>query len=163
MNIISMHPVGTIHSPYRTIAEMPIQPVGARSAQGTVVVEAEYADGLEDIEGFSHLILIYQFHRVKGFDLKVKPFLDDRAHGLFATRAPRRPNAIGLSVVPLLSRDGNVLCVGSIDVLDGTPLLDIKPFVPDFDAPAVSSVGWLTGKLHRAEKMRSDGRFASDE
>ncbi|MBI5064314.1 MAG: tRNA (N6-threonylcarbamoyladenosine(37)-N6)-methyltransferase TrmO [Desulfatitalea sp.] len=161
MNAICMHPIGTIHSPYRTIEEMPIQPIGAESSQGTVVLEAAFAEGLEDIEGFSHIILIYQFHRVKGFELKVKPFLDDQTHGLFATRAPRRPNPIGLSVVPLLKREANVLFVGRIDVLDETPLLDIKPFVPDFDAPPVTSVGWLSGKMGQARQMRSDGRFGS--
>ena len=158
-----MHPIGTIHSPYQALEEMPIQPIGAGSAQGAVVLDAAYADGLEDLEGFSHLILIYQFHRATGFELKVKPFLDDQKHGLFATRAPRRPNPIGLSVVPLLSREGNKLCVGNIDVLDGTPLLDIKPFVPDFDAPMATSVGWLTGKMRQAQQMRSDGRFASHD
>lgn len=163
MSIISLHPIGTIHSPYRSIEDMPIQPIGDGMTQGTVVLEAAYADGLEDIEGFSHLILIYQFHRVRGFDLKVKPFLDDRAHGLFATRAPRRPNPIGLSAVPLLSREGNKLFVGNIDVLDGTPLLDIKPFVPDFDSPMVTSVGWLAGKMRQAKQMRSDGRFAASD
>ncbi|MBI5550243.1 MAG: tRNA (N6-threonylcarbamoyladenosine(37)-N6)-methyltransferase TrmO [Desulfobacterales bacterium] len=161
MSAITLLPIGTIHSPYRSIEEMPIQPIGDGSAQGTVVLEAAYADGLEDIEGFSHLILIYQFHRVRGFDLKVKPFLDDQTHGLFATRAPRRPNPIGLSVVPLLSREGNVLLVDKLDVLDGTPLLDIKPFVPDFDSPMVTSIGWLTGKMRRAKQMRSDDRFAA--
>ena len=161
MSCINLHPIGTIHSPYKTIEEMPIQPIGDGSAPGTVVLEAAYADGLEDIEGFSHLILIYHFHRVRGFDLKVKPFLDDQKHGLFATRAPRRPNPIGLSVVHLLSREDNVLLVDNLDVLDGTPLLDIKPFVPDFDSPKVTSVGWLTGKKVQAQQMRSDGRFAS--
>lgn len=161
MSIISLHPIGIIHSPYQAIEEMPIQPIGDGSAQGTVVLEATYAEGLEDIEGFSHLILIYHFHRVRGFDLKVKPFLDDQKHGLFATRAPRRPNPIGLSVVHLLGREDNVLLVNHLDVLDGTPLLDIKPFVPDFDSPKVTSVGWLTGKKLQAQQMRSDGRFAS--
>ncbi len=160
MAAIVMNPIGTICTPYRTVEEMPIQPIGAAAAQGKIVLEAAYAEGLDDIEGFSHLILIYQFHRAKGFDLKVKPFLDDQVHGLFATRAPRRPNPIGLSVVPLLRREGNLLWVGAIDVLDGTPLLDIKPFVPDFDAPAVTSIGWLTGKKRQAEKVRSDRRFA---
>jgi len=161
MSIISLHPIGIIRSPYQTIEEMPIQPIGDGSAQGTVVLEAAYAEGLEDIEGFSHLILIYHFHCVRGFDLKVKPFLDDQKHGLFATRAPRRPNPIGLSVVHLLGREDNVLSVDHLDVLDGTPLLDIKPFVPDFDSPKVTSVGWLAGKKVQAQQMRSDGRFAS--
>lgn len=161
MNAIVMSPIGIIHSPYRTLEEMPIQPIGEGAAQGKVVIDPAYTEGLEDIEGFSHLILIYQFHHAKGFDLKVRPFLDDRTHGLFATRAPRRPNPIGLSVVPLLAREGSVLRVGAIDVLDGTPLLDIKPFVPDFDAPPVTSVGWLAGKRRQARQMRSDDRFAS--
>jgi tRNA (adenine37-N6)-methyltransferase len=159
MQAIVMQPIGTIHSPYKTIENMPIQPTGAENAAGTVIVDPVYLDGLEDIDGFSHLILIYQFHRASGFELKVKPFLDDQRRGLFATRAPRRPNPIGLSVVPLLGREANILHVGRIDVLDDTPLLDIKPFVPDFDAPEVTSVGWLAGKKKQAWQMRSDSRF----
>lgn len=161
MNAIIFNPIGTIYSPYKEIQDMPIQPAGAGDVRGTVVLDSAYAEGLEDIEGFSHIILLYLFHRCEGFKMKVEPFLDNRMHGLFATRAPRRPNPIGLSVVPLLRREANTLHVGHIDVLDGTPLLDIKPFVPAFDAPAVTAVGWLEGKVDQAIQRRSDGRFKS--
>ncbi len=107
----------------------------------------EYEQGLEDIDGFSHLVLIYRFHRSKGFNLRVKPFLDDRVRGLFSTRAPRRPNQIGLSVVRLVKRLRNSLYVKGIDVIDGTPLLDIKPYVPDFGPGEKVKIGWLAGKI----------------
>ena len=125
-----------------------------------MVVDKDYADGLEDIEGFSHIILIYLFHQSQGYALRVKPFLDDQMHGLFATRAPRRPNPIGLSVVSLVRREGNLLHVRGIDVLDGTPLIDIKPFVPSFDAPQVKAIGWLEGKQGKEKRVRSDDRFS---
>lgn len=161
MTPIVLHPIGTIRSPHQKLEEMPIQPGGAKKATGTVVVDEDYAEGLEDLDGFSHIILIYQFHQSKGFELRVKPFLDNRLRGLFSTRAPRRPNPIGLSVVSLQKREGNCLHVVGIDVLDGTPLIDIKPFVPAFDAPEATAVGWLEGKEGLEKKIRSDDRFSS--
>jgi tRNA-Thr(GGU) m(6)t(6)A37 methyltransferase TsaA len=159
MEEICLHPIGEIRTPFQNLEDMPIQPAGATLTKGRVIVAPEFSDGLEDIEGFSHLILIYQFHRSRGFQLKVKPFLDDRQRGLFATRAPRRPNPIGFSVVALLRREGNVLHVRGIDVVDRTPLLDIKPYVPGFDAPQAVRVGWLEGKTGDLSAKRSDGRF----
>jgi len=124
---------------------MPIQ--AARSeAIGRVEVYSEYAPGLKDLDGFSHVILVYWFHRAKAPSLAVRPFLDDRPHGLFATRYPARPNPIGLSVVELVAIDGHTLYVRGVDVLDATPLLDIKPFVPAFDHREGAQVGWLTGR-----------------
>lgn len=159
MPSIQFQPIGEIHTPFKNMEDMPIQPTGAGDVEGRVVVLPEFEAGLEDIDGFSHLILIYQFHLSTGFRLKVKPFLDDRQRGIFATRAPRRPNAIGLSVVRLLRRKGAVLDIGGVDVVDGTPLLDIKPYVPAFDSPQVTRVGWLEGKDGEAVVKRSDGRF----
>lgn len=159
MNEITYTPIGTIRTPFQTIEDMPIQPSGAEPAGGQVIVEPRYKDALTDIEGFSHLILIYHFHQSQGFKLSVKPFLDNQHHGVFATRAPRRPNSIGLSVVSLQDRKDNILSIGRVDMLDGTPLLDIKPFVPDFDAPDVTAVGWLEGKAEKSRHQRSDGRF----
>lgn len=161
MDSIVFHPIGLIHTPFKQPEGMPIQPSGARETAGRVVVEAVFADGLDDLEGFSHIILIYLFHRSKGFDLKVTPFLDKQPRGLFATRAPRRPNPIGLSVVRLIRREGNQLHVDHIDVLDGTPLLDIKPFVPGFDAPSEATIGWLQGKIDQAACLKSDQRFTT--
>lgn len=159
MNQIVYHPIGTIRSPFKELSGMPIQPRGAQSATGEVVVDEAYEPGLKDIDGFSHLILIYHFHKSQGFELTVKPFLDDHQRGVFATRAPRRPNSIGLSIVTLLERSGNVLRVGEIDVADRTPLLDIKPYVPMFDAPEASAIGWLEGKAEQFREKRSDRRF----
>lgn len=159
MDRIVMNPIGVIRTPFETLEGMPIQPVGAGQVEGQVVLDPQYADGLADIDGFSHIILIYVFHRAKGFQLKVKPFLENHMRGLFATRAPRRPNPIGLSVVKLLRRKENVLHVENIDVVDGTPLLDLKPYVPEFDSPQVTAIGWLDGKVENSRSMRSDKRF----
>ena len=136
-----MHPIGVIHSPFNKKDQMPIQ-ASRSQAIGLVEVHPEYADGLMDIEGFSHIYLFYAFHRSNGYNLRVKPFLDDQERGLFATRYPRRPNPLGISIVRLVFRQDNALTVEGIDVLDGTPLLDIKPYVPDFDYRANARVGW---------------------
>jgi len=144
----TISPIGVIHSPFGEVAGMPIQ--AARSAAaGQVEVFPEYAAGLTDIEGLSHLILVYVFHRSEGYELMVKPFLDDRQHGLFATRYPFRPNRIGLSTVRLVERRENVLLVEGIDVLDGTPLIDIKPYVPEFDVRTDVRVGWYETRSGR--------------
>lgn len=138
-------PIGTIRSPFRERQDVPIQ-AAFSDAEGTVEVDPTYAAGLEDIEGFSHLILVYWLHASEGYDLTVRPFLDQQEHGLFATRYPARPNPIGISVVELVGREGNELRVRGVDVLDGTPLLDIKPFVPTFDHREGTRVGWLRGR-----------------
>ena len=112
---------------------MPIQPTGAKGIQGTVEILPEFQAGLNDLEGFSHIILLYHLHRSEGFKLTVTPFLDDQPRGLFATRAPKRPNSIGLSVVKLVRQEENILHIENVDILDGTPLLDIKPYIPVFE------------------------------
>jgi tRNA-Thr(GGU) m(6)t(6)A37 methyltransferase TsaA len=136
-----MKPIGVIHSPFTDKTQTPIQPTRSQ-ATGQVEVYSDYADGLQDVEGFSHIILLYAFHRSDGFNLRVKPFLDNQLRGLFATRHPCRPNPIGLSVVRLLERRGNILEIEGVDVLDGTPLLDIKPYVPEFDVRSETRTGW---------------------
>lgn len=136
-----MQPIGIIHSPFNKKQETPIQPVRSQSA-GSVEVYAEYVAGLQDLDGFSHIILVYAFHQSEGYSLLIKPFLDDQEHGLFATRYPYRPNPIGISIVQLESLNNNILKVMGIDVLDGTPLLDIKPYVPDFDVRTGVHTGW---------------------
>ncbi|MBN2388633.1 MAG: tRNA (N6-threonylcarbamoyladenosine(37)-N6)-methyltransferase TrmO [Anaerolineales bacterium] len=143
-----MRPIGVIHSPFQEKAETPIQP-SRSDALGQVVVAAAYAPGLQDIEGFSYIILLYAFHCSDGYALQVKPFLDDRLRGLFSTRHPCRPNPIGLSVVRLLGRQENVLEIEGVDVLDGTPLLDIKPYVPDFDIRTGARAGWYEQRSKR--------------
>lgn len=152
-------PIGYIETPFETLEGMPIQPAGAAEVLGTLVIEKEFEEGLKDLEGFSHLILLYEFHKSAGFELLVKPFLDTQKRGLFATRAPRRPNPIGLSIVEFLGREGNRVMVRGIDVLSGTPLLDIKPYVPAFDAKPGALAGWLEKKQDKAGEMKSDSRF----
>jgi tRNA (adenine37-N6)-methyltransferase len=136
-----MKPIGVIHSPFTDKAMTPIQPSRSQ-ASGRVEVYPEYAEGLQGLEGFSHLILIYVFHQSSGFTLKVQPFLDNQLHGLFATRHPCRPNPLGLSIVRLLARRENILEIDGVDMLDGTPLLDIKPYVTDFDDRTDVKTGW---------------------
>jgi tRNA-Thr(GGU) m(6)t(6)A37 methyltransferase TsaA len=137
----TMRPIGVIHSPFTDKKQTPIQPSRSQ-AVGQVEVYPEFAEDLQDIEGLSHVILLYVFHCSSGYTLRVKLFLDDALHGLFATRYPCRPNPIGLSIVQPLARRDNVLEIEGVDVLDGTPLLDIKPYVPDFDVRQDTRVGW---------------------
>lgn len=156
---LACKPIGVIRSPYKDIKGMPIQPSGARGVKGVVEIEPEFAEGLRDLDGFSHIILIYHFHLSEGYSLVVKPFLDERQRGLFATRAPRRPNPIGISVVRLEGIEGCKLHIQDVDVLDGTPLLDIKPYVPEFDVREVDRCGWLEGKALGAATTEADERF----
>jgi tRNA-Thr(GGU) m(6)t(6)A37 methyltransferase TsaA len=136
-----MKPIGIIHSPFSDKKQTPIQPTRSDAA-GTVEVFPEFTDGLRDLEGFSHIILLYVFHESGEYTLMVKPFLDDKQHGLFTTRYPCRPNPIGISIVRLLSCQKNILNIHGVDVLEGTPLLDIKPYVPDFDVRTEVKSGW---------------------
>ena len=159
MGKITYNPIGIIHSPFKDIKGMPIQPAGAKGIAGTIEIKPEYVDGLQDIEGFSHIILIYHFHLSKGFSLKVKPFLDENLRGVFATRAPRRPNSIGISVVKLVRVEDTILHIEDIDIVDGTPLLDIKPYVPEFEAWEGVQTGWLSKKIKKVHEVKADERF----
>lgn len=153
-------PIGVIHTPFESPVDMPIQPIGDATTEGTVELEDGYADGLRDLEGFSHCILLYHFNETADdVSMRVEPFLDADARGLFATRAPNRPNPIGLSVVEILAVEDGELTVGGIDVVDGTPLLDVKPFVPDFDVPEDATTGWLEDAAEDARSTRADDRF----
>ena len=138
---------------------MPIQPAGAKDVKGTIELFPEYLEGLKDIEGFSHIIMLYHFHKSEGFKLSVVPFLDKVSRGVFSTRAPKRPNAIGLSVIKLQSIQDNRLHIENVDVLDGTPLLDIKPYVPAFDVQSEVKMGWLEQTSKAVKDKRSDERF----
>ncbi len=146
---ISLNAIGIIHTGHETKEEAPIQGAFDPDAVGTVEVFPEYAEGLKDIELFSHVYLFYHFDRAEPGELVRHPFLDDTPHGIFATRHPCRPNGIGITVVRLTARCGNRLTVLGIDVLDGTPLLDIKPYVPRFDCHPEASEGWFAGKEAR--------------
>ena len=157
---MEVNPIGTIHSPFQSAEGVPIQPVFAKDAEGTVEVLAKFEEALTDLEGFDRIWLLYWFDRAKPFRAQVKPYLDHQSHGLFATRAPARPNPIGLSSVRLLGLEGTTLRVEGIDILDGTPLLDIKPYAPRFDHFDVTRSGWLD----TAQKgtTQSDNRFFAD-
>ena len=146
-----MHPIGVIHSPYTDKSKTPIQP-SRSNAKGTIEIYSDFFEGLADVEGFSHIILLYVFHRSSGYELQVKPFLDNQLRGLFATRHPCRPNPIGMSIVRLLNRKNNMLEIEGIDVLNSTPLLDIKPYVPDFDLKTEVQTGWY-GSLNNLDDI----------
>ena len=152
-------PIGTIHSPFKEPKGTPIQPTGAKNVEGTVTVFPEYSEGLKDLDGFSHIILLYCFHLSKGFSLKVKPFLDDEMHGVFSTRAPSRPNPIGLSIVQLNKIENEKLFIQGLDIVDGTPLLDIKPYVQDFDYRERTIKGWLEKNVKNLKSAKDDERF----
>lgn len=156
---MSIKPIGIIHSPFKSLEDMPIQPRGAGEATGSVVVEELYREGLADLEGFSHIYLLYSFHQARRTALSVVPFMDTRPRGVFATRSPLRPNHIGLSIVAIEAIAGNVITVRGIDVLDGTPLLDIKPYIAAFDEVGSSLSGWMQGSAAEVAEKRSDGRF----
>jgi len=156
---IKYRPIGIIHTPFKSRTGTPIQPLGGIGVKAEVEIFPEFIEGLADLNGFSHLILLYHFHLSTAYKLKVKPFLDHTVHGVFATRAPARPNPIGISVVRLLRIDRQTLYVEDIDIIDQTPLLDIKPFVPDFDLRKVERIGWLENKVGYAENLKADNRF----
>jgi len=159
---IEFSPIGSIHSPYTEPAGVPIQGVFANGAVGTIEVFPEFSEGLTDLGGFSHIILLYHFHRVQGYSLLCRPFLDVQDRGIFATRAPRRPNPIGLSVVELLGIDGCTLTIGGVDIVDGAPLLDIKPYVPDFDVQPQVRIGWYANAGNKKQTV-ADDRFVHNE
>jgi tRNA-Thr(GGU) m(6)t(6)A37 methyltransferase TsaA len=156
---MDISPIGLIRSPFTELEGMPIQPSGAADVKGLVEVLPEFAAGLQDLDGFSHIILLYLFDRSVGYELKVVPFLDGTPRGVFSTRAPKRPNPIGISVVELEKIEGRVLHIVGVDILDKTPLLDIKPYVPAFDAPTEYRTGWLANAGETVREKRSDGRF----
>jgi len=151
--------IGIIHTPFTKLEGMPIQPAGAVGVKGTVEVFEEFRAGLKDLDGFSHIILLYIFHRSGGFNPEVVPFMDNQSRGLFATRAPARPNPIGLSVLRLDGIENGILHVQDVDILDETPLLDIKPSVPEFDYREGVRTGWLEQGKNVVSKKKSDNRF----
>jgi tRNA-Thr(GGU) m(6)t(6)A37 methyltransferase TsaA len=159
MHEIKYKPIGIIHSPFKEPKGTPIQPAGAKDIEGTVEVFPEYAEGLKDVEGFSHIILIFHFHLSRGVSLKTKPYMDTEEHGIFAIRGPRRPNPIGISTVRLVRIEENILHIKDLDIIDGTPLLDIKPYVPEFDIYEVVKTGWLEKNVHKLPTSKDDGRF----
>lgn len=158
---IAYNPIGYFKSPFIAIKGMPIQPVGAKGVEGSIEILPEYRAGLKDLEGFSHVFVLYHLHEIKGYELMVTPFLDKEKHGIFATRSPKRPNPIGLSVMRVKGVTDSSVLLECIDVLDQTPVIDIKPYVADFDRCDADRFGWFEGKSANAQHHRSDERFAA--
>jgi len=156
---IELTPIGYVRSPFKDVTGVPIQTRGGNEFKEQVEVLPEYAEGLADLDGFSHIIMLCYLHKAQGYDLKVVPFLDDVERGLFSTRAPRRPNPIGLHLVRLEKVEGNILHIRDLDMIDGTPVLDIKPYIPMGDEKEGCRLGWLTGKIEEFETRVADGRF----
>ncbi len=156
---IKYKPIGIVHSPHKAPKGTPIQPLAATDVAAIVEIFPEFTEGLTDLDGFSHIIILYHCHLVGKSSLKVRPYMDKNAHGIFSTRAPSRPNPIGLSVVRLESVEGNMLHIQDVDILDETPVLDIKPFVPEFDMRQIEKIGWLEKNVHKLSESKDDGRF----
>jgi tRNA (adenine37-N6)-methyltransferase len=159
METITYTPIGVIHSPFTTLAGMPIQTVAATGVAATVELDPSYAAGLTDIDGFSYLLLITHLHLMQGFALELTPFMDTQPHGVFATRSPRRPNPIGLSIVRLVRVEGATLHIEEVDLVDGTPVLDIKPYVPQLDDRNAERTGWFAENVHKVHQVRADDRI----
>ncbi|AMC10405.1 tRNA-Thr(GGU) m(6)t(6)A37 methyltransferase TsaA [Lutibacter profundi] len=157
---ITLNVIGNIKTPWHTLQHMPIQPIGAKGIKGVVEVYPEFADGLKEIEGFSHIILIYQLHLVTKPQLEVIPFMDTKSKGVFATRSPKRPNKIGISTVEIEKVEGNKIYILDVDMITNSPLLDIKPFFEDFDNRFNTKKGWLSSKKNIDKfNFKSDDRF----
>lgn len=156
---IIFSPIGIINTPFEDIVGMPIQPKGAKGIKGTIAIYPQYSEGLSDLEGFSHLILLYHLHQNKNPKLSVIPFLDNQQRGIFATRSPSRPNPIGLSIVELVSVEESKIHIQNVDMLNGTPLIDIKPYVPEFDQQVEFKTGWFEKYRGDVVTKKSDERF----
>ena len=159
MSEFAYRTIGVVRSPFKEAKNAPIQAVASRGTKGTVEINPEYIEGLRDLEGFSHIILLYHFNLVKKCSLLIKPFLDDNVHGVFATRSPGRPNPIGITTVRLRKIEKNILQIEDLDIVDGTPLLDIKPYIPKFDNRRTTKIGWFASKIEKLATTRDDGRF----
>lgn len=159
MNPICFTPIGIIHTPFQEMAGMPIQAIAGKGIAGYIELDARFVEGLQDVEGFSHLILVFHLHQMTHYKLTVTPFLDIEPRGIFATRGPKRPNAIGLSTVHLVRVEKNILHIEDVDMLDGTPLLDLKPYAPQIDDRANAKIGWFESKLARVNEVRADERY----
>jgi len=161
MKEIKYKPIGVIHSPFKEPKGTPIQTRAAEGIEGTIEVFDEFVRGIEDIDGFSHIIVVCHFHLSSEPSLKVKPYVGNKTRGVFATRAPSRPNSIGISIMRLVKVEKNILHVKDLDVIDGTPLLDIKPYVPEFDTKIVERIGWLKNNVYKVNTTKADNRFVN--
>ena len=159
MSDIVFKPIGVIHSPFKEPKGTPIQPTAAKGIRGTIELFKEYTEGLKDLGDFTYIFVLYQFHLSKKSSLTVVPYMDTNPHGLFSTRAPNRPNQIGISIVELVSIKENILEIQDVDIVDGSPLIDIKPYVPEFDIREASNKGWLENNINKLPSSKDDGRF----
>lgn len=158
---IELESIGNIHTEFKDVEGMPIQPTGAKGVKGKIIIDEKYVDGLKDLQYFSHINILYLLHKIEGYLLEVKPFMDNDTHGIFATRSPKRPNRIGSSVVKIDKIKGNTIYISNIDVLNNTPLLDIKPYVPQLYEDTIDElkIGWFENNHNKAKSQKSDDRF----
>jgi len=159
MDDIIFHPIGVIRTPHENAEGTPIQPAAASEYQGKIILLNEFVPGLQDLEGFSHIFVFYHFNRIKETKLVVKPFLDNEEHGIFATRAPARPCPMGMSLLKIESIVNNEITVSGVDILDNTPVIDIKPYIPKFDCVSDARFGWMEKRIERLDTSGDDGRF----
>lgn len=162
MNEIVYTPIGLVHSPFKKPEGTPIQAAASVNTEAVIEIFPEFSEGLLDLEQYSHIYVLYHLHLSQKKGLTVIPFLDTKPHGVFATRSPARPNPIGVSVVILERIEGNLLYVKNIDILDGSPILDIKPYIPQFDVFETSKNGWLGTQIHNMDNQKDDGRFSKE-
>lgn len=156
---ITYQPIGIVHSPFKQPEGTPIQPVAARDSEGIIEIFPQYTEGLKDLEQFSHIYVLFHLHKAQKKELLVVPFLDTNVHGVFATRSPGRPNSIGLSVVHLDRIERNNLYIRNLDMLDGSPVLDIKPYITQFDVFETTKNGWFEKQVYKMNSQKDDGRF----
>jgi tRNA-Thr(GGU) m(6)t(6)A37 methyltransferase TsaA len=158
MEPVTYTPIGVVRAPFTALAGMPIQTVAAKGVVATIEIEPSYTQGLKDLAEFSYLLILAHLHLMQGYQLEVTPFMDTQPHGVFATRSPRRPNPIGLSIVRLVRVEGGTLHIEEIDLVDGTPVLDIKPYVPTLDDRPAERTGWFADNVHKVHSIRADNR-----
>jgi tRNA (adenine37-N6)-methyltransferase len=162
MDPVTFRPIGVVRTPFSDIVGMPVHPTSAIGVRGRIELDPAFAAGLADVDGFSHLVLLYHLHEVGAARLTVTPFLDVRSHGIFATRSPARPNPIGMSTVRVVAVGETSIDIEDVDLLDGTPLLDMKPYVPALDDRPGARIGWYEGRLEGLSEARSDDRFSGE-
>lgn len=154
-----IEPIGMIYTPFKELENMPIQPKGASNTIGKLIIDQKYADGLKDLDGFSHIYLIYHFHKANRTELVTTPFMDSVPRGIFSTRSPLRPSHIGISITKIISIQDNIVTIEGIDILNETPLIDIKPYIPEFESVVDVKTGWMNKNDTDVKLKLSDNRF----